>query len=385
MNKLSAKIYKLSDLQREFPNMDFQWISIVEKITNKLTNEWNFVGGCVRDSLLGIKTYDIDINTLAEPEEIIENLKDFNMSLVGKRFGTIGVFYKKWKIEITTTREDVRTYGRKADVQFVTSFQQDSQRRDFTINALMLNKKDLIITDYINGIEDLKIKEIRFINNADTRIKEDYLRILRYVRFFCRFSENLANSIYEDVIKSNINGLLNISIERIISEIYAMCQYPNTSIAISMLNNLGISKLIFKFDLNSEIKDSWSKDKKMGYIFLHLDVSIWKKLPIMKTAKIYLQTYILKYSNLEINFAFIWNRFHSIESAYLFLEIYNDLHNTNLQIKIEEYDEVNYSELLEDFPISEKTFASIIIKYLQMKQIPVLKKNISKYLYLVNS
>jgi tRNA nucleotidyltransferase/poly(A) polymerase len=370
------KSWNIEELQKIFPHMNFSWIQELKIITEKIKKPWNFVGGCVRDSLLGIKTLDIDINTYASPEEIEEYMQKFSTSVVGKKFGTIGVFFKKWKIEITTTREDIRTYGRKADVEFVTNFETDSSRRDFTINALMFDGEKIL--DYHNGIFDLQEGKVLFINDAEKRIQEDYLRILRYVRFLCRFSKNFDYSIYENVIKKNLDGLKNISIERIISEIYGMCKYPNTSKAIEVLNGLKISELIFQKNLNTEINDNWNQDKKMAFIFIFLEKNQWKKLPINKSAKIYLEVSVFPYEDIFMNFAFFWNRFHDLEKADLFLEVYNTLNDKNEKIVVKNF-EVNY-DILNSFEDQKKGQVSFIMKYFHLTNQEISKENIEKFL-----
>jgi hypothetical protein len=358
------KKYLIKDLAVDFSHMNFNWIQHVSVITDRIKKPWNFVGGCVRDSLLGISTYDIDINTTADPDDIETFMVGFNISIVGKRFGTIGVFYKGWKIEITTTREDVTTYGRKADVEFVNNFAVDSNRRDFTINALMLHNNE--ITDYHNGIQDLKNRNIRFINDPEQRIQEDYLRIMRYIRFLCRFSDGNQYIHYAEIIKNNLNGLKIVSIERIISEIYAMCKHNNTNKAIQIMNLFGISKLIFEQNLNENINDEWLVDKKMTFIFINFAKFQWKKLPLMKIVKYYLEVKDPPYHSILENFAYIWSRYHSLDRAYDFLDIYNSIHNTSEVIVVQEFNKTDY-DFLDSFTDKSRALAAFYIKLLHLK------------------
>ena len=365
---MNDKQYTLEEIKSIFPKTDFSWIQSVNFILKKLPKQWRFVGGCVRDSLLGIQTFDIDVNTLSSPEEIEKSMTGFNLNIIGKRFGTIGIFYKKWNIEITTTREDIVTYGRKADVQFITDFKTDSNRRDFTINALMLEKN--IIYDYHNGVKDLQNKQIIFIGNAVKRIEEDYLRIMRYIRFLTRFG-NISNyKNYEEVIINNLEGMKLLSKERIINEIYAMCKYPNTSNGIKILNELLISKTTLGNNLYEEISDQWHMDKKMAFIFINFNKLNWKKLPLPKKAKEFLLAYDCKYVDYKQNYSFIWNKFHCLKMANLFLDIYNILHKTNHIINVEDTFQCDY-EILNNFIDTEKSKAMLAMRYLYLEKLVI--------------
>lgn len=261
-------------LIKDFPLLDFFWEKEIQNITNLLIKPWYFVGGCVRDSLLGLDIYDIDICTTALPEEIEIYLKNFNLITIGKRFGTIGVIYKKYQIEITTTRIDVNTYGRKADVQFSNSFFEDSKRRDLTINGLLY--KQNIIIDYHKGLDHLKQKHIEFIGDINQRITEDYLRIIRYLRFLSRYGTKLE---YQKEINFHKNGLKIIAFERILSECVKSIKYP---IFFNYLNETNLSKFLFNSELYIDYLPHWSKDEKLSYIFLNSDKKISRKIDILR-------------------------------------------------------------------------------------------------------
>jgi tRNA nucleotidyltransferase/poly(A) polymerase len=334
-------IYDLEDLKIDFPNMNFNWINSIQDVTQYLVKEWRFVGGCVRDSLLGKDIYDIDIATLANPDEILSYFsnKKFTIFQVGKKFGTISVIFENYKIEITTTRKDINTYGRSADVEFINSFEEDSERRDFTINALLLNNKNQLF-DYHDGLKNLKNKEVIFINNASLRIEEDYLRILRYIRFFIRFGEK--EILYKEEINKNLENLKKISIERVCMEIESMCKNNSISRAIIYLNELHISKTVFEIDLNANISDYWSLENKLIMIYWHINI----KLPLNKILSKYISFKKLSDNYVE-NFAMIWQRNHSILMAKKYIELlvlsehqlqhleqYNILLNLNYEDKV---------------------------------------------------
>ena len=212
------------------------------------------VGGCVRDLLkYNIISKDIDISTILIPKEVKNRLLQFkkknqNIELIvldkDEKYGTIICLLEHQRYEITTTRADIKCYGRKADIKFCSSFEEDSKRRDFTINALFLNI-DGRIYDYHNGLKDLIENKITFIGNADSRIKEDYLRIVRFFRFSTKFNNfNINNDILK-IIQQNSKGLLGISRERIKSEIYKMLEYQNWFNGLKLLQKANLIKEIF--------------------------------------------------------------------------------------------------------------------------------------------
>jgi tRNA nucleotidyltransferase/poly(A) polymerase len=209
--------------------MEFQaikQIKQIKEIINKekdlyeifqlLDNKAMLVGGCVRDFVLYQKLVeDIDIATSFKPEEVVKRLgKKFNVIPTGLKHGTVTIVGKH-KYEITTLRRDAITDGRHALVEFETSWEIDAQRRDFTINALYADINGNIY-DYYDGLKDLEKNLVRFIKEPEKRIKEDYLRIMRFFRFAARFGSYDQASL--DACLNLCANLLQISRERITSE-----------------------------------------------------------------------------------------------------------------------------------------------------------------------
>lgn len=183
-------------------------------------NQVRFVGGCVRKSFHGEVIDDIDLATSLTPEEIKKKLKGKNITIIdtGIEHGTLTMVLNKKKFEITTLRKDVSTDGRHASVKFTLNWEEDAARRDFTINAIYVDIYGRIF-DPMNGIKDLESGEIKFIGEASERIQEDFLRILRYFRFFLQYSKFDHNISIIKSIKKNINGINKISNERIFDEL----------------------------------------------------------------------------------------------------------------------------------------------------------------------
>jgi hypothetical protein len=237
-------IFQSKDITEKQLSWSFAWTqeAAIQKVIEILgDNPWRFVGGCVRDSLINKLTYDIDINTPLLPHEIIHLFQNFTINSIGRDHGTIMVFLPPFKIEITTLRKDLITDGRKAVVGFTDSWQEDSNRRDFTINGLMVDYHQQLLYDYHGGIEDLIQGQVKFIGRCQDRVQEDYLRILRFVRFSIRF-QGEAHDL--TILKPLIPGLKKVSKERIINEITLIVQDNNWMKGIQYLKYLSIDGLL---------------------------------------------------------------------------------------------------------------------------------------------
>lgn len=174
------------------------------------------VGGWVRDQMLGISSNDIDIATPLRPEKVIETLNKHGIKTIptGIDFGTITAILNDEVFEITSLRKDINCDGRHAIVEYTNDFALDAERRDFTINALSYCPFKHIIYDYHEGLTDLANKKVRFIGDANMRIKEDYLRILRFFRFSSNYAITLDEEGYRACV-TNKEGIKKLSKERI--------------------------------------------------------------------------------------------------------------------------------------------------------------------------
>jgi len=186
-----------------------------------------FVGGCVRKYLSNDEVDDIDIATILSSDEIKEKLKNTNLKVVdtGLKHGTITLVSKKLRLEVTTLRKDLQTDGRHAQVEYIDNWQVDSERRDFTINAIYLDI-DGKIFDPQGGQTDLKNNNVKFIGDPQKRIEEDYLRIIRFIRFKIMYDPKVEPTT-NNAIKINLNGVKKISKERILLELYKILDLKN--------------------------------------------------------------------------------------------------------------------------------------------------------------
>jgi poly(A) polymerase len=180
-----------------------------------------FVGGAVRDGLLGLPVNDLDIATTLDPHDVVARLKAAGIKAVptGIDHGTITGVIAGWPVEITTLRRDVSTDGRRAIIAYTDDWREDAARRDFTINALYADPLSGEIVDYFGGIPDLEARRLRFIGDADARIAEDYLRILRYFRFLARYGDDELDNVAYAACVAAANSLMALSRERIADEL----------------------------------------------------------------------------------------------------------------------------------------------------------------------
>mgnify|MGYP006143396253 CR=1 FL=1 len=186
-----------------------------------------FVGGCVRKHLTNDIIDDIDIATILNTSEIKEKFKNTNFQVIdtGIKHGTVTLISDQLKLELTTLRKDVKTDGRHAEVEYINDWQLDSERRDFTINAIYLDI-DGKIFDPQMGTIDLRNNRVKFIGDPLKRIEEDYLRIIRFIRFKIMYNSKVEFTTSQ-AIKHSLNGIKQISKERILSELLKILDLKN--------------------------------------------------------------------------------------------------------------------------------------------------------------
>ena len=199
------------------------------------------VGGCVRDALAGVEVHDIDLATPDTPQEVVRLLEQAGLRAIptGIAHGTITAFVDGESIEITTLRRDIETDGRHAVVAFTDDWREDAARRDFTINAMSMTP-DGTVFDYFGGADDLRVGVVRFVGEAALRIREDYLRILRYFRFFARYNPAQADPEATAAIAAERQGLPQLSVERVWSEMRRILEADSPDRALGLMLRLGV-------------------------------------------------------------------------------------------------------------------------------------------------
>lgn len=205
-----------------------------------------YVGGAVRDTLLGLAVKDIDIATPLEPREVMRRLKAQGIQVVptGIEHGTVTAVLPDGPVEITTLRHDVSTDGRRATVAFAHDWQDDAARRDFTINALYADSTTGEVFDYFGGLDDLADRKVRFIGDARQRIREDHLRILRYFRFQARFGSGPADPDSENACAELAATLKGLSRERVGMEMMNLLGLPDPAPTVSRMADLGVLDVV---------------------------------------------------------------------------------------------------------------------------------------------
>ncbi|MTI18997.1 CCA tRNA nucleotidyltransferase [Rhodobacteraceae bacterium RKSG542] len=212
------------------------------------------VGGPVRNALLGVSVDDVDIACTALPAQTLERAKKAGMKAVptGIDHGTVTLISDGHPYEVTTLREDVETHGRHATVLFGKDWEKDARRRDFTLNALYVDRSGNLY-DPLGGLEDCHARRIRFIGNANKRIKEDYLRILRFFRFFSMYGLGEADDVALQACRDEREGLRNLSAERVTKEMLKLLEGPRALEAIRLMQDCGLLDIALGCDVNTEM------------------------------------------------------------------------------------------------------------------------------------
>ncbi|MDQ3144553.1 MAG: CCA tRNA nucleotidyltransferase [Pseudomonadota bacterium] len=201
-----------------------------------------FVGGAVRDALLGLPAEDIDLATPHQPDDVVRRLEAAGIKAVptGIAHGTVTAVASGTVVEVTTLRCDVSTDGRRATVAFTGDWAEDAARRDFTINALYADPASGEIFDYVGGEADIAARRVRFIGLPLERIAEDHLRILRFFRFHARFGEGDPDAGALAACAERTNDLMALSRERIADEMLKLLALPNPAPTIALMQRHAI-------------------------------------------------------------------------------------------------------------------------------------------------
>ena len=253
MNNLLDKIFfraqNLNYINLGFKNIKKE--TEIEKIFRAIhsfsaNSEIRYVGGCVRKIINKENFDDIDLAVNLNPKDVCEalNKNDIKYYESGIEHGTITALINNIKFEITSLRKDVDTDGRHAKVEFSDNWKEDASRRDFTINAIYADI-DGSLFDPFDGKKDLENGKIIFIGNAEIRIKEDYLRVLRYIRFFLNYSKAKHEPSVIKIIKKNLAGVSSISPERLLDELQKLVRSKGFSKLTKDKDSLAIINLVF--------------------------------------------------------------------------------------------------------------------------------------------
>ena len=269
-NNLDQLSQRIKDLTKKTP------VNKIFEIVNSYSSdsEIRYVGGCIRKILNNEKVDDIDLATNLEPQKICEILKKNNINYyeTGIEHGTVTALIESYKFEITSLREDISTDGRHAKVQFSKNWKDDASRRDFTINSIYSDNEGNLF-DPFDGKKDLENGLINFIGDTEARVKEDYLRILRYLRFFTNYSKQPHNLEVIRKLKINIGGVLKLSKERLLEELKKIIEIESLEKITKDKISLDLFQIIFPElkNINIFLKlDSKKKEiiKENDFIFL---------------------------------------------------------------------------------------------------------------------
>ena len=242
--------------------------------------EARIAGGAVRNTLLGQPVTDIDIATTNVPDETVRRAEAAGFKTVptGKEHGTITVIADGHTYEVTTLRDDVETDGRRARVVFGRNWKRDAERRDFTINALYATAQGDVV-DLVGGLADLETRTLRFIGDAETRIREDYLRILRFFRFFAWYGAGRPDADGIRACARLKDGLARLSAERVWNELRKLLAAPDPSRALLWMRQSGVLTAILPES------EKWGIDAIHGLVAAERDLG-WEADPMLRLAAI---------------------------------------------------------------------------------------------------
>ncbi len=243
-------------------------------------SEIRYVGGCVRKILNKERVDDIDLATNLEPEQLCNALekKEINFFKTGAEHGTITALIGEQKFEITSLREDIITDGRHAKVKFSKNWKDDASRRDFTINSIYSDKDGNLFDPY-DGKRDLEKGYIKFIGNVDKRVREDYLRILRYIRFFLNYSKHPHELETIRKLKINIGGISKLSKERLLDELKKIIK-PDTIEKLSK-DKISLDLILIIFPELKHIKIFSKLNSEQKNLLKEIDFIIFLSLMII--------------------------------------------------------------------------------------------------------
>lgn len=250
------------------------------KALNRDGGEVRVVGGAVRNTLLGTEVSDVDLATTHVPDETVRLATEAGFKPVptGIQHGTITVVVQGHPFEVTTLRQDIETNGRHAKVAFGTDWKADAERRDFTINALYATADGTIIDD-VGGLADIESRTLRFIGDAEQRIREDYLRILRFFRFFAWYGSGRPEAEGLRASARLKDGLSQLSAERVWSELKKLLSAPDPSRALLWMRQGGVLNLILPES------EKWGIDAIHGLVRTEADLG-WQADPLLRLESI---------------------------------------------------------------------------------------------------
>ncbi len=240
-------------MKTDLKNLPSEIFDIFRIFNEETPGSVRLVGGCVRDLLLDREITDYDFATIFTPQKSVEIITKAGFKAIptGIKYGTVTAIINKNSLEITTLRSDKNTNGRHPEAHFVEDYLEDAKRRDFTVNALYLDDKGQVY-DYFNGLEDLNHLSIKFIGKAEERIKEDYLRILRFFRFTAIYGNKINKEGLTSCI-TNKSGLNILSSDRVRTELIKFFNSQNSDFllqVLSMIENNDLRKELIPTEFN---------------------------------------------------------------------------------------------------------------------------------------
>ena len=335
-------------------------------------NSFRLVGGYIRGYFIGLESDDFDVATIFNPEELRSfcNNNKIEFFDIGGIYGSIGVKIDDHVIEITPTRLDIKSYGRHADIEYIADWQEDSKRRDFTINAFYVDF-DENLYDYHNGLSDLEATKIKFIGNSIDRIEEDYLRILRGYRFEAELPGFALDQNDKKVLENKVQKLTQLSSSRLKIELMKILGTKQAVQYCKYFSDIGLwSVLGLQFDVTSILEQNWLKLQSRSAILLVTVLNIednFKNLQSildLSNKELAIIKVITKYLNIELSdqsLAMICYNYSKIRAQQLLSVFY-------LKNKISAKAYNDYNRFIDDLQILDFPISGNDLKALGISQ-----------------
>lgn len=301
--------------------------AVMAALNDPGTRQTLFVGGCVRNHLLGMPVSDMDLATIHIPDAVIDRLQKAGIGFAptGIDHGTITAICEGVTFEVTTLRRDVSTDGRRAVVAYTDDWREDAQRRDFTINTLLMDPQGHVYDPLGRGLGDLAAGQVIFVGNPSERIAEDYLRILRFFRFYGSYGQGAPDHEALHACRAGAAGLQSLSRERVTQEMLKILGLARAAEILALMEDFDVSAGLFKSNLSQDVVAAYFESQsRYGTLDVLSRLAVVEALDLDWIAAKYTLSraqlqFIRHFSEaMRQTQTLLWNEFHARQTVYSF-------------------------------------------------------------------